>query len=77
MSIRTLLIAACLSASTGLTVTAAAQPYALDAREDTTFGSRPGTLRVSGSGGLAMSVSPNRTRLNLLTRAPVCQENLA
>ncbi len=62
MSIRTLLIAACLSASLGLPVTAAAQPYALDAREDTTFGGRPGTLRVGDAGVVFEARDPKNSR---------------
>ena len=49
MCIRSLVIVAVLGGSLGLWTPADAQPFALAAREDEAFGSRPGTLRLDGA----------------------------
>ena len=62
MLIRTRLIAACLGAVLVTAAIADAQPYALDAREDGTIGSRPGTLRVGTDGVAFEAKDPKNSR---------------
>ena len=62
MSARTSLIAACLGAALVVAAVADAQPYALDAREDATIGSHPGTLRVGDNGLVFEAKEPKNSR---------------
>ena len=62
MSARTSLIAAYLGAALVMAAVADAQPYALDAREDATIGSHPGTLRVGADGVAFEAKEPKNSR---------------
>ena len=62
MPTRTFLIATVLSASMGLPVIAAGQPFALAAREETTLGSRPGALQIGADGVAFDTKDPKHDR---------------
>ena len=62
MSMHALLTASWLMVSLGLPAIAGAQPFALDAREDATVGSRPGTLRVGDDGVVFEAKNPKDSR---------------
>lgn len=62
MAFRTLILLSIVAAWTTGSTSAFAQPFALDAREDVTFGSRPGTLRIGEDGVVFETTDPKHRR---------------